>query len=462
MCPSRRRTTEPTAPLSAALVSRLGLRVLHPRELSGTVLPLDEVSEIGREVDGAGRLEHGTISRRHAKLERILTGYLVTDLGSTNGTFVGASRADEPKLLVEHSLVRFGDVITVVCTPSPDGFYDMPELLGTTHEVMLARQLVGRAAAGRAPILVLGETGTGKERIAQAVHARSGRRGPLVCVNCAELRPELIESQLFGHERGAFTGAQSSKDGLFVAAHEGTLFLDEVGELPIDLQAKLLRVLETGEVRRLGALDVRSVDVRVVAATNRDPAEAVRVGAFRSDLLARLAYFEVVLPPVRSRRADILEWLQHFEQAFLEEHGAPTASSGGRLLDRLTPDAAQRLLSYRWPDNLRGLHRLVHRVALLSPEASIGETRLREVLPELFGDEHATLLPRVHGASPPVSDTLPVTTSSSPQDQGERPSRDELLRVYVSLERSVRATAKHFAKDRRQIYRWLDAYGIER
>jgi DNA-binding NtrC family response regulator len=211
-------------------------------------------------------------------------------------------------------------------------------------------------------VIVFGETGTGKELVARAIHSRSPRiKGPFIPINCAAISKEIMESEIFGHEKGAFTGATALRKGAFEEAHEGTLFLDEVGELPIDLQAKLLRALELGEVRRVGATKSMNVDVRVVAATNRDLLAETKEGRFREDLYYRLCVIPVHVPPLRQRKADILPVADHFVRVF-SPPGAPVT---------LSETARSRLLSHRWPGNIRELKNVVHRALLLRRGPSI-------------------------------------------------------------------------------------------
>src|SRR5229473_4662568 len=225
------------------------------------------------------------------------------------------------------------------------------------------RRLVARRAAGhRLPsILITGETGTGKGLVARTIH-RAGPRsgGPFVDVNCAAIPETLIEAELFGFERGAFTDARRSKPGLFQAAHRGTIFLDEVGLLPEPLQAKLLKVLEEQAVRRLGATTAEPVDTWIISATNADLQAAVRQRAFREDLYHRLAVLTLRLPPLRERGNDVLILAERFLARVCADYGLPPK--------RFAPDVSARLLAYQWPGNVRELNNVIERVALLSED----------------------------------------------------------------------------------------------
>jgi two-component system, NtrC family, response regulator AtoC len=227
--------------------------------------------------------------------------------------------------------------------------------------------LIERVAASPISVLVLGETGTGKEVIAETLWKKSPRaKKPLLRINCAAFAEHLLESELFGHERGAFTGASEAKTGLFEAAHEGTLFLDEIGELPPATQAKLLRVLEDREVRRIGATAARKVDVRFVAATNRDLEGDARAGRFRADLLYRINGISIRLPALRDRRAEIVPLAESFVGRF--------ADLAGRAPPHLDRSACDKLLAHDWPGNVRELRNVMER-ALLYAAGDVIEAR---------------------------------------------------------------------------------------
>jgi len=456
--------TSPEAPRSSLPGARSALYIVHPPELAG-VIELVPGLTIGREASlppstapsnaPFAVLAHPTVSRRHALVRDAFGVPVLEDLGSSNGTRVDGVAVTKPTVLLPHSVVRIGSVLAVVDERPFAGAEWTPALPGIAPAVVRARDALRRAGTGGAPVLILGETGTGKERVAAELHQQSGRPGEYIKFSCAELSQDLAHSQLFGHERGAFTGASGAHRGLFAAADRGTLFLDEVGELHLELQAKLLRVLQEGEIRPLGSASTTRVDVRVVAATNRELSDDVERGSFRRDLYARLSFFEVRLPAVRARRQDLFWWLDSLASAL----AASRAQRHQPL--QLMPDAAEALLLHAWPENLRGVDRLVHRLLALEPQV-IGRRVLASVMPEL-----ASVAPPSATSEPPRQSSQPApareTAQPHPSEPAlERPSREEFLAVYEGNGRNVRATAKHYGKDRRQIYRWLELYGVER
>jgi DNA-binding NtrC family response regulator len=243
----------------------------------------------------------------------------------------------------------------------------MEELRGESQAMQRVRQRIREYAAAEATVLIGGETGTGKELVARALHAASPRAaGPFVAVNCAALPLELVESELFGSIRGAFTGAIHTRSGLFDAARGGTLLLDEIGELPRGAQAKLLRVLEAGSYRPLGAVREKQAEARVLAATNSDLARLCTNGEFRSDLYYRVAVLRIDLPPLRERRADIPGLVQHF------------ITRAGRPSQAVSPEAMARLLAHGWPGNVRELRSVVERTLMHARDETIDGFELEE------------------------------------------------------------------------------------
>lgn len=231
-------------------------------------------------------------------------------------------------------------------------------LVGRSGPMQRVYELIARVAPTDAPVLVTGESGSGKEVVAQTLHQRSRRAdGPFIALNCGALPESLIESALFGHEKGSFTGANEQKKGVFEEAHGGTLFLDEIGEMPADLQVRLLRVLETRQITRVGASDVVDVDVRVVAATNRDPQQAVAEGRMREDLFFRLNVFPIHLPPLRDRGDDVLLLADHFLDELNERHG---------ITKHFERQVRAKVLSSPWPGNVRQLRNAIERAWIMT------------------------------------------------------------------------------------------------
>jgi formate hydrogenlyase transcriptional activator len=271
-------------------------------------------------------------------------------------------------------------------TPPWDRTDDTSAIIGDSDALQYVLFRVDRVASTEATVLLCGETGTGKELVARAIHRRSPRRDrAFVVVNCAALPATLIESELFGRERGAFTGAHSSQIGRFELANRGTVFLDEVGELPLELQGRLLRVLQEGQVERLGNPVPVEIDVRIIAATNRDLLDEVRQGRFRRDLFYRLNVFPITLPTLRERRSDIPALVWHMVHRF--------GKALGKRIDGIPPEVMQMLEAYDWPGNVRELENVIQRAIILSPgpSLSLGEAWLPTLEPLPIG-ESVTLL----------------------------------------------------------------------
>jgi transcriptional regulator with PAS, ATPase and Fis domain len=427
------------------------LRAVHPREVSFAASVAAAPCVVGRTSASATcpALKHETVSRSHFEIvwDGELGAHVGRDLGSHNGSRIdGATVGSVAQPLRDQAVVQLGDVCLVYevapgVTVPDEALVELDACPGRAPLMEVLRANLLRAAADPSPVLVIGETGTGKEFIARELHAKSGRKGSLLSVNCAALSSQLVDSQLFGHTKGAFTGATADAPGMFRAADGGTLFLDEIGELPLELQPKLLRALQEGEVQPVGGSKVVKVDVRVVAATNRELAKAVDAGAFRRDLYARLSLWELRVPALRQRRGDLFDWIDRmYAQWLLRRDRNEVGESGPELL--FDPEVAEVLLLHEWPNNLREVDRLVHALATTAPA---GELIGRGDLPEWF----------VHGDS---------SSSTSQQLLAKRPvpTREEFTEVFERLGGNVRALAKHFERDRRQIYRWIESYGLSR
>ena len=304
-----------------------------------------------------------TVSRYHCKIVQDDTGYIVLDHGSTNGTFVNKVRVREAflkpgcTLQVGQTNLRFNArEEEVPILPSREG--RCGNLIGSDAKMREIYSIIEKIAPTATTVVIDGETGTGKEVVAQSIHSLSPRsRNELVVFDCGAVPPNLIESELFGHEKGSFTGAVMSREGLFEMADGGTLFLDELGELPLDLQPKLLRALEQREVRRVGAAKTQKVDVRIIAATNRNLEDEVRAGRFRQDLFYRLSVVRLHLPALRDRAEDIPILVQHF----LDTGAYNRLPGGGPRVRGIARDAMTALQHYPWPGNVRELVNVVER-----------------------------------------------------------------------------------------------------
>jgi len=341
-------------------------------------LPRKDRIVLGRAEECDVRIDHPSVSRKHAAL--LTRGALrIEDCGSSNGTRVGGRPIEAGKAvpIEAGTLVELGDVIVVVRRDEQESRHEAapPAVPARAPNVVEddamtgIYQLVDALAASSISIVLLGETGVGKGLVAETIHARSPRAGkPFVRVNCAALPEALLESELFGHERGAFTGAVQAKPGLLESADGGTVFLDEVGEVPLATQAKLLHVLEHGEVQRIGSVRPRPIDVRFVSATNRELDRLVEEGRFRRDLFYRLSGEVVVIPPLRERPSEIAP----MARGFVRE----TSASIGKSPPAISAEAIARLQMHSWPGNVRELKNVMARAALLCRGPEIGPEHL--------------------------------------------------------------------------------------
>jgi DNA-binding NtrC family response regulator len=351
---------DPVSPETLALVVEHadGRAARVPLPSKGTVVLGGEWAVDGVESETRIAIGDPTVSARHARIEIAEGRARIVDLGSRNGTWLGGARVEAAALTVGACAIVGRSAIAleeIAEAHEPQGIDDvLPGAVGRSPAMRALARRVHAYAALSAPTLIRGESGSGKEVVARALHAISPRKnGPFVAINLGALPRELAEGELFGHERGAFTGAMTTRAGVFELADRGTLLLDELGELPLDMQAKLLRVLETGEVRRLGARDGRKVDVRVVAATWAPLDERIAQGTFREDLYHRVAVLMLDVPPLRDRRGDV----PAIAQAMLDRH---RHELGVRVL---SPAAASRLSAEAWPGNVRELRNVIVRAA---------------------------------------------------------------------------------------------------
>jgi two-component system response regulator AtoC len=308
-------------------------------------------------------------------------------------------------------------------------------IIGAAANIQDVLRMISRLKDTRTPVLISGESGTGKELAARAIHFRGTMaQTPFVAVDCGSLVPTLMESELFGYEKGAFTGAMKSKSGLFQAAHGGTIFLDEIGELPLEMQAKLLRVLQEKEVRPVGSNDRINIDVRVVAATNRDLEAAYRAGTFRKDLYFRLNVVTVHLPPLRERRSDIPMLVHHFLNRYAQ---------GANI--QVTAAAMKSLLHYEWPGNIRELENCVARAVTLGDRQTIDVTDLPPSIRSEQG-EASTLTP---------TDAVSLSTTALAEME-----KMTILRVFEQANGDKALAGKMLGISRATLYRKLKRYNI--
>ncbi|MFT7624821.1 MAG: DNA-binding NtrC family response regulator [Myxococcota bacterium] len=360
------------------------------------------------------------MSRRHLVIGPHDNSLICTieDLGAKNGSFLNGRRIKTRAALQPGDVVRAGDTLFAYEMVAPVGDEIGADLLlGASYLMRCLRAELALAARSGKTALLLGASGTGKEVAARALHRAFGRSGPFVAVNCGAIPKDLVESTLFGSKRGAFTGAIENREGHFLAAHGGTLFLDEVGELPPMAQPSLLRVLEDGRITPVGASRGRTVDVRIVAATNVDLQGAVARGAFRRDLYARLNQWPVRFPALGERRRDIPQLIEHLTR------GA-----------RWTPNALEALVVADWPENVRGLANEVQRAATRAGNAEADVIHLSEGI----------VAPLRQGRAPMVT-----------------PDREELIRRLRAHDFNISQVARSLSRTRKQIYRWLERYEID-
>jgi transcriptional regulator with PAS, ATPase and Fis domain len=387
------------------------------------------------------QLSDPTVSRLHFQLHPRRDGFRLVDAGSTNGTFVDGVRVRDADLLGGATLRIGATVLRLEMGSEPlrvalSKHQSFGSLIGSGVEMRRLYAVLERVAPTDATVLIQGETGTGKELVAREIHQHSGRAAaPFVAVDCGAIAPNVIESELFGHVRGSFSGAVSDRRGLIEEAHSGTLFLDEIGELAPALQVKLLRALETREVRRVGANGSRPVDVRLVAATNRSLASSVNEGSFREDLYYRLAVIEAFLPPLRARREDIPLLAQHFFKYF---HGSDAA---------VPPDLLATLMTRSWPGNVRELKNFIERCVTLG-------------MPGGARSEPGARSPTMEGATTGLSVALDLPLKQARDDAVERFER---LYVETALRRAdgnVTRAAEHSGVSRRFLQRLIARLGI--
>jgi sigma-54 dependent transcriptional regulator, acetoin dehydrogenase operon transcriptional activator AcoR len=414
----------------------LALEWLAPIEARRLTQLNEPVMLLGRGAECSIHLPSRSVSRKHAEIRREGPVLALRDLGSRNGCYLNGRRADHVALAAG-DLLRLGECVARVVdarVSAPTSLLEVgPGIFGSAAFAHVLEH-AWRAAKSSLPVVLIGETGVGKERVARALHQLSGRSGSFQALNCASVPEGLVEAEIFGFRKGAFTGADRAGLGRMRAAHEGTLFLDEVAELPLSAQAKLLRVLEEGDVVPLGETRGVRVDVRVIAATQRPLPALVADGHLRQDFKARLSGLVVSLPPLRERRDEILLLFEHFVATQAPER---IPACEGKLVEAL--------YLYGWPDNVRELELLARR--LLAVHGSEPVLR-REFCPELQANE----------AQPNSS-----STSSTPPPRRRREhDLDHLRRALLDTRGNVTAAAARLGFSRQRAYRLMQGQGVSK
>jgi two-component system response regulator AtoC len=489
--------TRSVAPRALDPAARLRLIVFCGGQVSSHAVPRTGQIVLGRGEETHVRIDHVTVSRRHATI--VLSDTVtVTDHGSFNGTSIGGQKIapNIPVPIGIATIVELGETMVVLQVEGPDTVTGSRGLSSSAPRPELSAgmqhlyRLVENVAQSNITVIVRGETGAGKEVIAEEIHRRSPRAPkPLVKLNCAALPEHLLEGELFGYERGAFTGATNAKPGLIEAADGGTLFLDEVGELPLATQAKLLRVVESREVLRLGSLRPKAIDVRLVAATHRDLEDMVAHGGFRQDLYYRLNGVSLAIPPLRERIDEIPRLANEFVLRFCRE--SPVGDRPGqskRLVLPISDGAMAVLKTYPWPGNVRELRNVIERAVAfcrtvaIAPEhlgLPVGAGSIPPPRVQGFAQQRDSQPPMVHPSSPPMpahhhpssppphpSQPPPgsstVAFGSSLPAEVDALERERILAVLAQCGGNQTQAAEMLGISRRTLLRRLDEYAVPR
>jgi len=475
--------TKTASPDGRVATTRLSLIYSASCGVGGVPLPDKDTVTIGRTSDADVVIGDPSVSRLHARLG--LRGeFFVEDLDSTNGTRILGRRL-EPG---ERAPVQLGTVIELGAAtlilqrtahpvqapsaPADDTMGRVAPRRATADTPVLANPTMQRLyalldvfAPSHLNILILGETGVGKEVFAEAIHRASTRAGQrFLQLNCAALPESVLEGELFGYEKGAFTGATAARAGLFESASGGTVFLDEIGEMPLGIQAKLLRVLESGEVLRLGSRTSTRVDLRFVAATNRDPRAMIAERTFRTDLFFRLNGMTVTIPPLRTRPEDLLPLARRFLASACARLGRPAVD--------LHPSALAALETYGWPGNVRELRNLMDRAATFCRQDVVTREILVDAAPELFDlpltapapEPTLQLPPSIAPAAMPMEMPAPppADASGSLASSVEALERGRILEALTLTHGNQTRAAEHLGMTRRALIHRLETYGIGR
>ena len=460
---------------------RAGLVLLYApnfEQLSPAYVFVSPELTIGRDPTNLICVPEQAVSRQHARIYAAqapapsngsaTTGevrWMLQDLGSRNGTMVDGSYISEIELEPSHE-IRVGDAIFkfIDAGAEKNVAYRIDGKVAGERKSKAFEDLVGgaqmdqiaadieRIAPTELSAVVLGETGTGKEVVARGIHRFSGRKGSFQAINCAAIPHNLLESELFGYRRGAFSGADRDKPGLIKLADNGTLFLDEIGDMPLDAQAKLLRVLQAREVFPLGATTPEHVDIRVVCATHRDLYQYVKEGKFRGDLLARLNEHVVRLPPLRERKEDIYL----LANSFCVRYGRPGLTFSFSFL--------VALLHYDWPFNVRELESCIKRGVALTDGAELDTMHLPDAISEHmkgYGERPRLAMPSLLPVAAFESPSIVPSSPTAPPPRRGPPTEDELRQLLERHRGNIAAVGRELGKERMQVHRWLKRYNID-
>jgi DNA-binding NtrC family response regulator len=417
------------------------------------------VIRIGARRGNDVQLTDSKVSGLHCEIRLDDRGYRLRDLDSTNGTYVSSLRINDiyiqpgTQIALGTTRLKFeplGESVEVELADT-DRFGSM---IGRSVKMRELFARLEKLARTDTTVLVTGETGAGKELVAEALHDHSPRaKGPFIVLDCGSIPPNLIESELFGHERGAFTGATNSYAGAFERAHNGTVFLDEIGELPLAMQPKLLRVLERKEVRRVGGSKTIEVDVRIVAATNRDLGVEVNRGRFREDLYYRLAVARVHVPPLRERKDDLPLLIEHI---LATTPGGETASIAQETIDLM--------MKHDWPGNVRELRNVIERAVLLAEAPDSEESLRRAPAPAPRSEPSITVTPSQTATSSEASMTVPVDVGipfkNAKQNVISEFERRYISRLLAQHDGNISAAARAAGIDRMSIHKMLHRLGL--
>ncbi|MBF0105197.1 MAG: sigma 54-interacting transcriptional regulator [Deltaproteobacteria bacterium] len=411
--------------------------------------------KIGKKVDNDIVINDKTVSRYHIEIQFTPdNGYLLKDLNSTNGTSINGMKIKEA-YLSQGDLIEFGESKiefqtydeNVQIEPSSENYF--ADMVGKSRKMRQIFGVLGRISPTQATVIIEGETGTGKELVAQAIHDNSTRKDkPFITFDCSSVAPNLIESELFGHTKGSFTGAIKDRIGAFEAANGGTIFLDEIGELNKDLQPKLLRALEQREIKRVGSTKTVKLDVRVISATNRNLKEEVKVGNFREDLYYRLSVVKIQVPPLRERLEDI----PVIVEKVLSVARFNKTDDGKFYVTRVEDDALKMLQRYQWPGNVRELTNIIERSVSFSENGVIRGQHLQYVFSEADSGEEATV--RLEGVE------MDKPFKEAKQAVVESFEKEYLQELLERNKGNVSRASREAKIDRKHLRNLLIKYGI--